>query len=120
MRKSRVPNGFIALLVILQSSFLAAFAEQLPVQQLHFRRWPGSSFVNALMRDSRGFLWVCTRDGLSRFDGYRFVTYQVGDKNAPPGIEQILETRKGHLLDRNHQRVISFRSQCASSLQTKY
>jgi PAS domain S-box-containing protein len=47
------------------------------------------------MRDSRGFLWVCTRDGLSRFDGYRFVTYQVGDKNAPPGIEQILETRKG-------------------------
>jgi hypothetical protein len=47
------------------------------------------------MRDSRGFLWVCTRDGLSRFDGSRFVTYQVGDKNAPPGIEQILETRNG-------------------------
>ena len=47
------------------------------------------------MRDSRGFLWVCTRDGLSRFDGAHFVTYQVGDKNAPPGIESILETRKG-------------------------
>jgi len=45
-----------------------------------------------LMRDSRGFRWVCTRDGLSRFDGSHFVTYQVGDKSAPPGIEQILET----------------------------
>jgi len=47
------------------------------------------------LRDSRGFLWVCTRDGLSRFDGSRFITYQVGDKSAPPGIEQILETSKG-------------------------
>ena len=47
------------------------------------------------MKDSRGFLWVGTRDGLSRFDGSRFVTYQVGDRNAPPGIEQILETRNG-------------------------
>ena len=47
------------------------------------------------MRDSRGFLWICTRDGLSRFDGARFVTYQIGDKNAPPGIESILETHKG-------------------------
>ncbi|HXI62499.1 MAG TPA: two-component regulator propeller domain-containing protein [Pyrinomonadaceae bacterium] len=27
----------------------------------------GSSYINNLMRDSRGFLWVCTRDGLSRF-----------------------------------------------------
>src|SRR5262249_11555442 len=55
----------------------------------------GSSWVNSLMRDSRGFLWICTRDGLSRFNGAHFVTYQVGDKNAPPGIESMLETRQG-------------------------
>ena len=47
------------------------------------------------MRDSRGFLWFCTRDGLSRFDGSRSVTYQVGYTNAPPSIENILETREG-------------------------
>src|SRR6266852_4818415 len=72
-----------------------ARAERLPIKIFTSADGLGSSFVNYLMRDSRGFLWVCTRDGLSRFDGSRFVTYQVGDKSAPPGIEQIVETRKG-------------------------
>lgn len=73
----------------------AARAERLPVRIYTSSDGLGSSFVNNLMRDSHGFLWLCTRDGLSRFDGSRFVTYQVGDKSAPPGIEQILETRAG-------------------------
>jgi signal transduction histidine kinase/ligand-binding sensor domain-containing protein len=79
--------------------FLAAcpclHAERLPLKTYTSADGLGSSFVTNLMRDSRGFLWVCTRDGLSRFDGSRFVTYQIGDNAAPPGIEQILETRKG-------------------------
>ena len=95
MRKGRVPRGFVALLSFFAFFLPTAFAEQLPVHSYTSADGLGSSFVNALMRDSRGFLWVCTRDGLSRFDGYHFVTYQVGDKNAPPGIEQILETRNG-------------------------
>ena len=95
MRKGRVTAGFVALLCFLAGFVPTAFAEQLPVRSYTSADGLGSSFVNALMRDSRGFLWVCTRDGLSRFDGSRFVTYQVGDKNAPPGIEQIVETRKG-------------------------
>src|SRR4051812_27898873 len=70
-------------------------AEHLPVRTYTSADGLGSSYVSHLMRDSRGFLWFCTRDGLSRFDGSRFVTYQVGDKNSPPGIEQIIETRKG-------------------------
>jgi len=70
-------------------------AERLPIKIFTSADGLGSSFVSSLMRDSRGFLWVCTRDGLSRFDGSRFVTYQIGDNGAPPGIEQILETRKG-------------------------
>ena len=84
------------ILGLLCAGFAASVqAERLPVRTFTSADGLGSSFVSYLMRDSRGFLWVCTRDGLSRFDGSRFVTYQVGDSNAPPGIEQILETRKG-------------------------
>jgi PAS domain S-box-containing protein len=70
-------------------------AERLPIKAYTSADGLGSNYVSYVMRDSRGFLWFCTRDGLSRFDGSRFVTYQVGDKNAPPGIEYILETRGG-------------------------
>jgi signal transduction histidine kinase/streptogramin lyase len=83
------------LLLILLSVALSAQAERLPVKIYTSADGLGSSFVSYLMVDSRGFLWVCTRDGLSRFDGARFVTYRVGDANAPPGIQQIIETGKG-------------------------
>ncbi len=90
---------FIPLLILFSVVCLAGTqgvrAEHLPIKVYTSADGLGSSFVNSLMSDSRGFLWICTRDGLSRFDGGRFVTYQVGDKNAPPGIEDIIETSKG-------------------------
>ena len=70
-------------------------AERLPVKIYTSADGLGSSFIDYLMRDSRGFMWFCTRDGLSRFDGSRFITYSIGDKDAPPGIEGITETRGG-------------------------
>lgn len=75
----------------------AAFvlAEKLPVKNYTSADGLGSSFVDTLKRDSRGFMWFATRGGLSRFDGTKFVTYQVGTENAAPGVESIYETRKG-------------------------
>jgi len=70
----------------------SARAERLSIKIYTSADGLGSSFVDFLMRDSRGFMWFCTRDGLSRFDGARFVTYRVGDKNAPPGIEALYQT----------------------------
>jgi signal transduction histidine kinase/ligand-binding sensor domain-containing protein len=83
------------LLLILLFVPLKVGAERLPVKVYTSADGLGSSFVDYLMRDSRGFMWFCTRDGLSRFDGARFVTYRVGDKNSPPGIETISETSDG-------------------------
>jgi ligand-binding sensor domain-containing protein len=85
--------GLVYLALVSSASVVRA--ERLPVKIFTSADGLGSSFVNYLMNDSRGFLWICTRDGLSRFDGSRFVTYQIGEYGAPPGIEQILETRKG-------------------------
>ena len=70
-------------------------AERLPIRIYTSADGLGSSFVDNVMRDSRGFMWFCTRDGLSRFDGARFITYRVGDKKSPPGIESLTETSGG-------------------------
>ena len=33
------------------------------------------SSVLAMVQDSLGFLWIGTKDGLNRFDGYEYVSY---------------------------------------------
>lgn len=83
-------------LVLLILCFVpAVLGKHLPVKIYTSADGLGSSFIDWLYRDSQGFMWFCTRDGLSRFDGSRFVTYQVGEINSPPGIESIYETRDG-------------------------
>ena len=84
----------ISLFFILLFSF-QVFAEQLPVKIYTSADGLGSGFVNTITRDSRGFMWFCTRDGLSRFDGTHFITYQIGDKDSPPGIDRIFESKSG-------------------------
>ncbi|MFL6468331.1 MAG: two-component regulator propeller domain-containing protein, partial [Pyrinomonadaceae bacterium] len=82
----------MAVIVVFASTILAV---RLPVKKYTSADGLGSGFVDFLYRDSRGFMWFCTRDGLSRFDGSKFVTYRIGDVNSPPGIENIFESRDG-------------------------
>lgn len=83
----------VAIAFILSAGSISA--RRLPIKIYTSADGLGSGFVDFLYRDRRGFMWFCTRDGLSRFDGTNFVTYQVGDTGAAPGIESIFETSKG-------------------------
>jgi ligand-binding sensor domain-containing protein/signal transduction histidine kinase len=51
-----------------------------------------SNLVSHAFQDSQGYLWFATPDGLSRFDGYRFVNYG-GDELGNRTVFQIRETR---------------------------
>jgi ligand-binding sensor domain-containing protein/two-component sensor histidine kinase len=73
----------------------AARAEQLPVRVYTSADGLGQNRVKRIVRDSRGFLWFCTADGLSRFDGYRFTTYDTSRGLPYPSINDLLETRAG-------------------------
>jgi ligand-binding sensor domain-containing protein/signal transduction histidine kinase len=70
-------------------------AEQLPLRVYTSADGLGQNRVKRIVRDSRGFLWFCTADGLSRFDGYRFTTYDTSQGLPYPSINDLLETRKG-------------------------
>ncbi len=51
--------------------------------------------INRIVRDSRGFLWICTSEGLSRFDGYEFTTYGPVQGLPRRSVLDLLETRNG-------------------------
>ncbi|HEX8247292.1 MAG TPA: two-component regulator propeller domain-containing protein [Pyrinomonadaceae bacterium] len=54
--------------------------------------------VNKIVRDSRGFLWFCTAEGLSRFDGSKFKNYTQDQGLPHRNVNDFLETRDGTYL----------------------
>src|ERR1700733_3385050 len=95
MKKPRSIFNLLLTIALLCFGQIAIFAERLPVRVFTTADGVGSSFVDGVFRDSHGFMWFCTRDGLSRFDGLRFITYQIGDKNSSPGVEDFFEASNG-------------------------
>lgn len=58
-----------------------------PEKAIHFtaltaRDGLSQSSVNCIIRDSYGFLWFGTRDGLDRYDGYSFTIYRHDPANS--------------------------------------
>lgn len=41
-----------------------------------------SNTVNAVIRDSRGFMWIATENGVSRYDGYGFVNFRSSSRDT--------------------------------------
>lgn len=72
-----------------------ARAERLPVKVYTSADGFSTSASFGLVRDSRGFIWLCSRDGLVRFDGYRFITYSIGDGTADRAVLDLVPTRNG-------------------------
>ena len=69
--------------------------EQLPIKTYTTADGLAHNVVNRIVRDSRGFLWFCTREGLSRFDGYGFSNYGLEHGLPSAIINDLLETREG-------------------------
>src|SRR5437667_2166275 len=78
----------------------APIASLLPAGPLPLRRYSTSNglvhnHVNALYSDARGFLWICTDEGLARFDGQQFKTYTRQNGIPHIHVNAIVETRDG-------------------------
>ncbi len=41
-----------------------------------------NSYVEQMVQDQYGFMWMATRNGVCRYDGYRFRQFHAEDKNA--------------------------------------
>jgi signal transduction histidine kinase/ligand-binding sensor domain-containing protein len=73
----------------------AGRGEQLATKTYNIEAGLAHNRVKRIVQDSHGFLWFCTADGLSRFDGYQFTNYRVEDGLAGGSINDLLEAGEG-------------------------
>ncbi|MFD1143465.1 ATP-binding protein [Larkinella insperata] len=50
---------------------------------INYQQGLPQAFVTSIVQDQQGFIWVATRDGLSRFDGHQFKTFQPSTDGRP-------------------------------------
>ncbi len=75
-------------------------------REIHFnhldsRNGLSENNVNCILQDSRGFIWIGTRDGLNRFDGTNFKIFRHKDKDnsklSNDFITDLAEDRLGNI-----------------------
>lgn len=79
--------------------------------------------VFSILQDSRGFMWIGTREGVNKYDGYKFTAYNKTDEkiydvtaNTITDLEEDADgniwmtTQKGilRMFDRKHDKIIDF------------
>src|SRR3984893_12915010 len=53
------------------------------------------NWVTKIHRDSKGYLWFCTVEGISLFDGYRFTNFSTRDGLPSRLMSDMIETGRG-------------------------
>lgn len=81
--KMLLKSSFFKVLIITQFLFSGVYAST-PYQVVYLKNYSAtegllSSRVNYLMQDSRGFIWIATDKGVSRFDGQHFKNFTSAD-----------------------------------------
>jgi signal transduction histidine kinase/ligand-binding sensor domain-containing protein len=101
MKQLRVSTklGFVLKILFWASTMLflitSVRAELLPIKTYLSTDGLVYDKVYSIYQDSRGFVWFSTPIGLSRFDGYKFVSYSFEDGLDDPMIYDAVEDNNG-------------------------
>lgn len=92
---------FFILLFQAISLYVSAQDQPIHFQRIGSRANLSELNVNTIFQDSRGFIWVGTRDGLNRFDGNKFKIFRndIADSTSIGNnyINDIIEDKNGDL-----------------------
>lgn len=81
--------------VLLLTCGTRALCERLPIKTYTTADGLPRDFISRIVQDSKGFMWFRTTEGLSRFDGYKFVNYGTDHGLPSRHVNDFLESRSG-------------------------
>jgi ligand-binding sensor domain-containing protein len=90
--------GWPAILLATIALPLSLVAELLPIRSYTTANGLAADAINKIVVDSGGFVWFCTPEGLSRFDGYRIKSFGVAEGLPSRQVNALLETHSGEYL----------------------
>src|SRR5579862_1451078 len=91
------------LFIIFLAAPLFCFSQNQSLKFDHFGTREGLSQinVNCIIQDSRGFMWMGSRNGLNRYDGYKFIAFRNDSKDpnsvSNNMITDLAEDREGNI-----------------------
>lgn len=121
-----LPGHSLCIILLLSCAFLHAGPRNARFQRLSVEQGLSQSTVSTILRDSRGFMWFGTADGLNRYDGYAFTVYRSNPLDSASLSDnwtwQLCEDREGNLwvgtqagginrYDRTHDRFTRYTNQ---------
>lgn len=87
-----------AAILLIASATLDSSAQHLTIQNYSVGQGLVHNKINRIVKDSRGWLWICTDEGLSQYDGHSFINYGVEQGLPHSKIYDVLETKDGEYL----------------------
>ncbi|MBU2493170.1 MAG: hypothetical protein KJ571_11145 [Bacteroidetes bacterium] len=73
---------FITANIYAQASGTSDYYNDIKFERLSIEHGLSQITVQAILQDSKGFIWFGTEDGLNRYDGYKFTTFRTDDNDS--------------------------------------
>jgi len=88
--------------ILIMGLLLSCHLPEASGQSVHMRHYTvndglASSTVYTMLNDSKGYLWMCTEAGVSRFDGHKFTNFSTENGLSDNEMLRVYEDSKGRI-----------------------
>lgn len=98
---SRICKPLFVVIILLFVFVAKAETQRIQFRKLNVKSGLNSNVVYSLLQDSKGFIWLGTKEGVNRFDGYNMVSFSLPkyftDKIAHQRITSLCEDVDGYI-----------------------
>ena len=96
-RQLRFTFSLLALAILIISSEISAFGQQIQLKHYGQEDGLGNQVVSCLLQDRLGFIWVGTQSGLFRYEGKHFERFGMAEGLPSSSIYALHQDLKGNL-----------------------